>query len=368
MKILYLITKSELGGAGVHVLDLCHGMQSRGHTVALMCPSGSWLDKEFCKNNDNFYSNNYLGNTLNPFKIIRSCFAVAKAINNFKPDIISCHSSMAGIIGRFIASFYSFPKVIFTAHSWAFTDGSSFVRKIFMIPLERLFSKYTDKIICVSEFDKNLAIKYKITTSDKLVVIHNGVKNQDIKDFSNKEIFKIVTVMRLSYPKLPELLIESFNLLPRNNFELVIIGYGEKYLELNQIINNLNLKNEIKILNSLHKEDVATFLRDSDLFILISKHEGLPITILEAMSVGLPVIASNVGGIKEEINESCGILVENNDINIKDSILKITSNFDMLKEMSQNAWQRQRELFSVDTFIENTEKVYKELFSLPFKI
>lgn len=362
MKILYLITKSELGGAGVHVLDLSIGMQSRGHSVALMCPSGYWLDKEFCKTNNNFYPNNYLGNTINPFKIIRSCFAIAKAINDFKPDIISCHSSMAGIIGRFVASFYSFPKVVFTAHSWAFTDGSSFTRKIFMIPLERIFSKYTDKIICVSEFDKNIAIKYKITKLDKLVVIHNGVKNQGIKNFSTNEIFKIVTVMRLSYPKLPELLIESFNLLPRNTFELSIIGYGEKYYELNKMIIDFNLKDEIKIFNSLKKEDVINFLRDSDLFILLSKHEGLPLTILEAMSVGLPVIASNVGGIKEEINESCGILVDNNDINIKDSIIKITSDFNILKEMSQNAWKRQRDFFSVDVFIENTEKVYKNLF------
>ena len=122
MKIFYLITKGEIGGAGVHVLDLSIGMRERGHEVALMCGKGDWLQQEFLKENKNFYSNNFLANTLNPVKIIQACLLISKAIKDFNPDIIACHSSMAGILGRLVSIFYRKPKIVFTAHSWASDD------------------------------------------------------------------------------------------------------------------------------------------------------------------------------------------------------------------------------------------------------
>lgn len=360
MKILYLITKSEIGGAQVHVMDLSIGMQSLGHQVALMCPKGGWLDKEFTKINNKFYTNNYFDNTINPFKIIKACSVINKAIKDFNPDIIACHSSMAGILGRCISIFHKTPKVMFTAHSWAFTDGAPLLRKILMIPLEKFLAKFTDKIICVSNFDKGIALKYKIAKEEKLKVIYNGVPNRELRDLSKKDTFKIVSVIRLDYPKLPELLIKSFASINNSNLELSIIGYGNKINQINSLIKELGLSDKIKVLNSLNKEDVIQHLSNSDLFILTSKHEGLPITILEAMSVGLPVIASNVGGIKEEINKSCGYLIENNEESIKKAILKIISDNFLYLDMSKNAWERQRRVFSLNKFIEETEKVYKE--------
>jgi len=364
MKILYLITKSELGGAQVHVNDLCIGMKSLGYDVALMCPSGEWLDKEFIKSNDNFYINNYFDNTINIIKIIKACLLVSKAIKDFNPDIIACHSSMAGVLGRIVSIFHKTPKVVFTAHSWAFTEGSPFFRKILMIPVEKFLSIFTDKIICVSFFDKNIALQYKIVKENKIKVVYNGVPNRELRNLDKKEIFKIITIMRLDYPKLPELLIKSFSLINNPNIELSIIGYGSRLNKITFLINELHLNDKVKILNFLNKEDVLPKLMESDLFVLTSKHEGLPITILEAMSVGLPVVASNVGGVKEEINESCGYLVENNEQSIKEAILKIISNNSLYLEMSKNVQVRQREIFSIERFIEETEKIYKEILKI----
>lgn len=364
MRILYLITKPDKGGAQVHVMDLSIGMQSLGHEVALICPMGGWLDKEFVKSNSNFYANNYFDNTVNPFKIIKACFVINKAIKDFNPDIIACHSSMAGVLGRFVSIFHTNPKVIFTAHSWAFTEGSSLFRKIVMIPTEKFLSRFTDKIICVSSFDKNIALKYKIAKEGKITVVYNGVPNREIRDLNKKETFKLITIMRLDYPKWPELLVESFAKINNLNLELLIIGYGSKINKLNSQINKLGLSNRAKVLFSIDKEQNILLLNKADLFVLISKHEGLPITILEAMSVGLPVVASNVGGIKEEINGSCGYLVENDTEKIKEAVLKITSNDNLHISMSKNAWDRQREIFSIEKFIKETEKIYKEILKI----
>lgn len=361
MRIIYLITKSDLGGAGVHVLDLCVGMQAKGYDVALVCPQGGWLDEEFKKTNGVFYPNKYFANTINPIKIIRSIYISYKAIKNFNPDIIACHSSMAGIAGRIVSIFFKKSKVIFTAHSWAFTTGAPTIRKVFMVPIEKFLSYFTDKIICVSEFDKSLALKYKIANNDKLQVVYNGVKNRELREIKNVDIFRIVTVSRLDYPKLPDLLIQAFSLIRGANISLEIIGYGGNINQIKSLIKSLNLEQKINIHENLKKDDIFNHLSNSDLFVLISKHEGLPLTILEAMSVGLPVVASNVGGINEEVKSDFGFLVQNNIDEIKDIIMKFVSHEVNIHEMSQNAQNRQRQIFSLEKFIDETEKVYKDV-------
>lgn len=364
MRIIYFITKSDLGGAGVHVLDLCNGMQAKGHTVGLVCPSGGWIDGEFKKTDGKFYSNNYFSNTFNPLNLLNSLFISYKAIKDFDPDIIACHSSMAGIIGRITSAFFKKPKVVFTAHSWAFTDGAPIIRKIFMIPMEKFLALFTHKIICVSDFDKLIASKYKIAKSNKLQVVYNGVTNRELRSISERETFKIITVTRFDYPKLPDLLVRSLALIKQDNIKLDIIGYGPQEKEIKDLINKHNLSNKVKIYNSVKKEDVINMLADSDLFVLISKHEGLPITILEAMSVGLPIIASNVGGIPEEIDSSCGVLVDNDIYKIRDAIVDISSDKSIITKFSTSSYNRQRAFFSPEKFIQETENVYKSILNI----
>lgn len=356
MKILYLITKSEIGGAGTHVALLAAGLQRRGHEIALMCPEG-WLAQEFLKENKNFYVNNHLNNTLNPIKIFKASVAISKALKDFSPDIVACHSSMAGVLGRVIARLHRKSKVIFTAHSWAFTPGAPWWRKILMIPAEKILARLTDRIICVSFFDKNIAMKYGIAGDKKLRVVYNGVKDSVLRNLERKKPFKIISVMRLDYPKLPELLVEAMSNI---DAELLIVGRGAKLNKINELVAKKNLKDKVRVLLTIDRENVAEELAKADLFALVSRHEGLPMTILEAMSVGLPVVASNVGGVGEEVDEACGILVENNTDSIKKAILKIISDEALAKTMSQNAQKKQREVFSLKKFIDETEKIYKE--------
>lgn len=359
MKILYTITKSEMGGAQMHVSYLAKGMKDAGHAVAIMSAPSGWLENEATKMGIRFYPNKYFANSFNPLSIIKAGRLVKKTVSEFSPDIIHTHSSFAGVITRF--TIRGKIPTIFTAHSWAFTDGASIFRKVVAVVSEKFVSKWAKKIICVSNYDKGLALKYKISSKEKLSVVHNGIPSFSFESKERRN--KIISVGRLAYPKNFELLIEAFNESKIENFTLNIIGDGPDEKRIKDKIAKLNLKDKVFLENKKTHEEVLNYFQQSAFFILISKHEGLPITILEAMSTGLPVIASKVGGIPEEINEDCGVLVSNNVNDVAQAIKKFEDK-NILEKFGANARARFQEMFTLEKFLAETKKLYDEAVSI----
>jgi glycosyltransferase involved in cell wall biosynthesis len=356
MKILFTITKSEIGGAQIHVMQLARHMKDSGHAVAVCAYPGGWLENEVTKIGARFYPNKYFANSFNPIRLAKSFFATKKIISDFQPDIVHCHSSFAGIITRLVVR--GEIPTIFTAHSFAFTDGASRFRKIIAPISERFVARYTAKIICVSEYDRKLALRYKIAPENKLVKIYNAVAKIEVKEKDlNKKTFDILSVGRFAYPKRFDLLIEAIRNLPEN-VHLSIVGFGEDKEKLQNLINNYSLSKRVFLIQMSHK-DLVSNMSVFDIFVLISKHEGMPMTILEAMSAGLPIIASRVGGIPEEIDESCGILVDNN---IEDIGIAIRLLFDTnkQKQMGKASLKRFEDNFTLEKFLTATEQVYEE--------
>ena len=253
------------------------------------------------------------------------------------------------------------------------------MRKCLVILAEKIAGKFCSKIICVSDFDKKLALKYAIAKPNKLVVIHNGVEiTREDTDSKRKNaegrryqadgaegIIKIVFVGRLAKQKDPLLLLRAFNDLPpelKDKAQISIIGEGPKRKELEKFIKESRLEGKVKLLGGVPREEVFEVLEKSDIFVLISNWEGFPRSILEAMSCGLPVIASDVGGVREAINEDCGILVKKGDRKeIKNALEKLIGNPSLIKEMGKRAEEKAKKEFSLDKMLRETEKVYKEV-------
>jgi len=173
MRVLYITTKSEAGGAQTHIYQLSKYFIEKGNRVAIMSYPGGWLEQEAKKLGVRFYSNKYFSNIPNPFTIFKAIKEIKKAVKDFNPDLVCCHSTAAGFLGRLTIK--NKIPTIFTAHGWAFTKGTPFLRKTIAILIEKLAGKFCSKIICVSDFDKSLVLKYKITSIDKIEVVHNGV-------------------------------------------------------------------------------------------------------------------------------------------------------------------------------------------------
>lgn len=362
MKILYVITKSELGGAQVHVAQLLKGMRERGCTLALMSYPGGWLEDKAREYGAIFYPNTYFSNSYNPFRALRAIITAWRAVRAFDPDIVHCHSSGGGFFGRMAVR--GRRPTVFTAHSWAFTTGAPRFRAAVAVIVEKIASWFTTKIICVSTFDCNLARRYRIAKKHKLIIIHNAVDVEAIVPLEkSSEKTRIIFVGRLAYPKEIALMIESFALLSeeiRGKASLTIVGYGPEKESLEELIRTHNAEHFVTILQTDHDTALRT-LQESDVFILLSKHEGFPMTILEAMAAGLPIIASNVGGIPEAVDDRCGILVANTQKDVSSAFATLLQQKDRRLVMGRAARERACAEFSLERFIETTAGLYKQI-------
>ncbi|MFA5770900.1 MAG: glycosyltransferase family 4 protein [Patescibacteria group bacterium] len=360
MKILYLITKSEEGGAQTHVLQLSQFFIKQGNDVAVMAYPGGWLENEINKIGGKFYANQFFSNSINPFNIFKSIFKIQAVISDFKPDVVHCHSSMAGLLGR-LAVRNSIPT-LYTAHGWGFNIGVGWFQKQLAILGEKLVANYCVKIICVSKFVKDLALEYKIIEDNKLEVIYNGVETDlQLLERTDGKI-RIIFVGRLALPKEPLLLLQIVNDLPdemKDNIEVLIVGAGPLREAVDEFIKN-NQLTMVKMHGNLSREEVLRLLCQSDVFVLLSKWEGLPLSVLEAMSVGLPVIVSDVGGLKEVINSGNGILLKNSE-QLSETLGLLIRDKNLRNKIGDAARKTILDNYSADKMLSRIESLYKSL-------
>lgn len=385
MKILYIITSSNIGGAQTHISQITEHMKENGVEVAVMANSISkkenWLEQELRKRNKEspmrFYLNPHLRNSFNPFIGMKAMKEIRKAVEEFKPDLVSLHSSAAGFWGR-LAIKNKVPT-IFTAHGWGFTEGAPIIRRKVALMAEKMVAKYCSKIICVSEYDRQLALRYGLANENKLVTVHNGVElSKEIS--SNHEIqnqnplVNIVFVGRLAEPKQPEMLIAAFSKISepiRDVAQIEIIGDGTKREKLQKLIKEKRLENRVKLLGALPREQVFKKLVKADIFTLISHYEGFPRSMLEAMSKGLPIVASNVGGVSEAVYPENGFLIDpvrklqgNKEVviqQIENALTKLIMDKGMRHRMGMNSCNRVEQKFSLDMMFKETNFIYKQI-------
>ena len=362
MNVLFVITKSELGGAQTHVYQLSKYLRGKGHEVHITAFPGGWLHVQADKAGIPFHSNTALSNSLNPLKGLSAARGVAALVRRIRPDVIHCHSSAAGFWTR-IAIRNSVPT-LYTAHGWGFTPGTPLLRGTVMLVVERIAARFTKAFICVSEFDRKLAIERGINSAESITTIHNGIEVQKGEGSkSNRGPLKAVFVGRLSGQKEPELLIRALSELPRHIrdlYELQVIGEGPMLSDIRALVPE-GITN-IRIHGAIAREEVLRTLSESHLFILTSRYEGFPISILEAMSMGLAVIASDVGGIREAVTPECGILIGRGDKEaLKRALTRLAEDRAAIERYGAAARERARTEFSVTAMCEKTLAVYDSI-------
>ena len=296
MNILFVITRADaIGGAQVHVKDLAIALQQDSHKVLVLTGERGVYNQDLEQAGIESIACEHLQKQISPFADGKSLRYILYIIDLFKPDLIAAHSSKTGILGRLASKITQVP-CIFTAHGWSFTTGIPEPNRTIYRWLEKLTASLADKIICVSEYDRQIGLQAKMS-EDKLLTIHNGMKDVAPELRANPaqtEIIKVAMIARFDRQKDHKTLIEAFAEL---NAELILVGNGPSLDSTRQRVEQLGMSDRVSFLG--FRQDIAEILAGVQIYTLVSNWEGLPCTIIEAMRAGLPVVASDVGGVKE---------------------------------------------------------------------
>lgn len=313
MKIVQIITRMDvIGGAQSHVQDLSIGLQKKGHMVTII--SGG---QENVYNSQaekvQWMRSSYLQRDLHFWRDLKAFLEIRKKLKEIQPTIIATHSAKAGIIGRLAGWSLKVPT-IFTAHGWSFTEGISRKKRWLYKHIERTIAFITNGIITVSEYDYQLAQQHRIACDEKIITIHNGVHDLPWTERIKHECppLKIIMVARFEHPKRQLNLVKALEKIDHAKWQLLFAGDGSLRKEAEQYVERQQLQHQVQFLGDCDR--VEELLEQSAIFILLSDWEGLPLSILEAMRSGLPVIATNVGGVSEAVHHKInGVLIPRND-------------------------------------------------------
>ncbi|MCH4248685.1 MAG: glycosyltransferase [Acinetobacter populi] len=283
-----------------------------------------------------------------------------------KPDVVHLHSSFAGLIGRIIivcSLRKSRTKVIYCPHAFGFLmQTSKFKQKIY-IWVEKFLSIFTDKIICVSQSEYNCAIKYGFS-KENLIVIHNGVKIKDKtnkRNLNHKSHYKILFVGRFDYQKGIDILAGAISLLCEKpshmKYEFTLVGESVNSNEKVFFKQNNNVK--INELGWLKPDILEEQYLTHDILVIPSRWEGFAMVPLEAMSYGLPIIASNIDAFRElKQEDKPHILYFESDMN---NLYQIFTNLEYvdLEEYSTNSLDLFKQKYTDEIMLSNTLNCYK---------
>jgi len=333
-----------------------------------------------------------MSRAIHPLNDWKAYFKLRKIIKRFRPDIVHTHASKAGLLGRLAAIHENVPVIVHTFHGHIFHSYfHPLVTKTFL-NIERYLAKRTSAIVAISELQKReLSQVFKVANENKFEVIPLGL---DLRKFAEEKKEKRIKFR--SQHNLPEnyivlgivgrlvpiknhyLLIDAIQQIKskiNRSFELMIVGDGSERENLIQYVQEKNLSYRTNPLGSPADVYFTSWIKEMDgayaamdIVALSSKNEGTPVSLLEAQAAGKFVVSTNVGGVKDIVHPSAGIIVE--DFNVEsfaNALLKAIESFEKVNDQIENIVSPKIiEQYSYTRLVENMDNLYKKLLN-PFK-
>lgn len=363
MRIVYLITRSDtLGGAHIHVRDVCHAMIQRGHEASVMVGGRGPFTEALRAKGIPHRCLATLKRPISPLDDARAPLEIRGALREIQPDLVSIHSAKAGILGRLACASLGIPA-LFTAHGWSFTDGIPAPRRALYWSLEVATWRLARRIIVVSDYDRELALRSHIGTPERVVRVHNGMPNLPDLELAQPATrpLRMVTVARFDDQKDYPTLLRALDRLRDLPWEIDCIGDGPGLEPTRAEVIRMGLEDRVRCVGL--RRDVPEFLSRAQLFLLVSNWEGFPRSILEAMRAGLPVVASDVGGSAESVvdGETGYVVPRGDDRALAGRIAELIASPDRARAMGDAGRQRYCDRFTFERMLDETVTFYDQV-------
>jgi glycosyltransferase involved in cell wall biosynthesis len=345
-RVLVLITLAETGGAQTYVASLLPALASRFDVVLAAHGDGPLVDAAR-RARVRFVPLRHVRRAIHPLRDLLGLFELVALIRRERPAILHANSSKAGVLGRMAALPARTPVRIFTVHGWAFKAHTGLASRLYRWA-DRLMAPATTVTICVTETERRAGLAAGTCSAARTVVIPNAVDVATApRARHDGAVPRIVAVGRLAPPKDPITLVRALARLPGGRFSALIVGDGPERGAVAAELTARGLTGAVELAGA--RRDVPELLARSDVFALASLSEGGPISILEAMAAGLPVVASDVGGVGDiVVPGETGLLVPAADPDaLASALARLLADPELRRRLGAAGRERARERFDL---------------------
>lgn len=357
IKIMF-VAQAYPGGVPVYIETLAKHLDSSKYEKILVC-SYAYEEARFAPYFDAIEKVG-MERSISASKILKPAWATRKLIKKYKPDVVYCNSSIAGAVGR-LAAIGCGAKVLYNAHSWAFNMRISNKKKLFYRWIEKFFAVFTDKIICVSNFEKKSALDNHICSEKKLEVILNGIDIAEVEQKIAKSkltrsslnipenAYIVGMVGRISEQKAPDVFVKAArkikDAIPEAFF--IIVGDGPDQAEIEKMISDLGLKDSFLITGWVNNP--IDYLALFDVAVLCSRWEGLPLVVPEYFAAKKPVVCTRIDAVDDMIEDGVnGIAVNIDDCEaVTKAIIQLKSDKERCTTMASSGYQKAKDFFDI---------------------
>lgn len=379
-KVLRIIARLNIGGPAIHCILLTEGLNKDKFTSILVSgvvdiPEGDMAylaqEKNVC-----LVFIPELGRPLGIKKDIVAFWKLFQLITRERPDIIHTHTAKAGTLGRLAGLLYNlmqyvkgsrqYVKLIHTFHGHVLVGYFGRLKTLAFIWIERILAKFTNRIIVVSNVIKKELLALNVGTAKNVIVIPLGLELDRLLAIPASNSFQLTVgiIGRLTPIKNHYLFLDAArNLLDLNsvaNVKFLIVGDGELRAHLQDYSKQLGLEDHVVFTG--WKRNLSELYSQIDIVALTSLNEGTPVSLIEAMAAGRAVVATNVGGVKDLVNEERGFLVESGDIDGFVSALRsLLENERLRKRLGQVGREFVRNNFTKERLVRDMSLLYENI-------
>jgi glycosyltransferase involved in cell wall biosynthesis len=362
MKIVQLITGSaDFGGAQAHVRDLAEGLRASGHECSVIVgpPDGLFSD-QLRAHGIVVHVLPHLLKALHPLNDSLALFQLVAKLRKLKPDLVAAHTAKAGFLGRVACALLGIPCV-FTPHGWSIVDRASGRINHTFKALERFGGRLGTGVITVCRDEQETGRASDLIQQKKLFCVHNGIPDLPALPQRCDDELTVVMVARFCKQKDHATLLRALSSLQGHPWRLRLVGAGPLLEATRQLANSLGLSQRVEFLGECR--NTPEILSKSSVFVLSTFYEAFPISILEAMRAGLPIVATGVGGIPEAVSHGVsGFLVPASQENaMAESLARLFTDASLRERFGQSGREIFLEHFTDKQMVLRTLEVYRLL-------
>ena len=373
-RVVHLITRLDLGGAQQNTLFCARHHDRERFAVSLWAGSGGRLDEEARAIDDaDVRLLPWLKHPVAPAHDALAVMRLAGMLSDV--DVLHTHSSKAGILGRAAARLARVPAVVHTVHGWSFNGTQGRATRGAYVALERLAAEGTDRLVCVSEADRATGVALGIGEPSRYRVLRSGIdaglyapdrkarERVRLELGASAETILVGSVGNLKAQKAPLDFVEAARRAHARDARLAFVfaGDGELRAEVERAIAGAGLSGVVRLLG--WRDDVPDLLSALDLFLLTSRFEGLPRAALQAIAAGVPVVATDTGGIAEIVADGeTGVLVPVGDMPAaSDAVVRLAADPEARRRLAAGARLRLDGAFDIRLMVRELEEEYEAL-------